>query len=72
MHRIDCSRVLLLCESSVTPHIEPLSPFIYVIALVKIIYIINRQFGENRKPEILGRTYRLGFNILPAPQYFSL
>ena len=30
-------------------------------------YITNRQVGEGKKLEILGRVYQLGFKILPVP-----
>jgi ribonuclease VapC len=42
------------------------SPLICVINLGEIIYMTKRRFGDEKKIEILGRIYQMGFNILPA------
>ena len=40
---------------------------ISIINLGEIIYMTKRRFGDNKKVEILGRVYQLGFTVLPAP-----
>jgi len=47
---------------------QRLDKLISVINLGEIIYMTKRRFGDNKKVEILGRVYQLGFNILPAPE----
>ena len=42
-------------------------PLICIINLGEIIYMTKRRFGDNKKVEILGRVYQLGFTVLPAP-----
>ena len=41
---------------------------ICVINLGEIIYLTKRRFGDNKKVEILGRIFQMGFNVLPAPE----
>ena len=41
---------------------------ICVINLGEIIYLTKRRFGDNKKVEILGRIFQMGFKVLPAPE----
>ena len=41
---------------------------ICVINLGEIIYMTKRRFGDNKKMEVLGRIFQLGFKVLPAPE----
>ena len=41
---------------------------ICVINLGEIIYLTKRRFGDNKKVEILGRLFQMGFKVLPAPE----
>ena len=43
-----------------------LDQFISVINLGEIIYMTKRQFGDEKKVEVLGRIHQLGLKILPA------
>ena len=47
---------------------QQLDRLICVINLGEIIYMIKRRFGDNKKLEILGRVYQLGFKVLQAPE----
>jgi len=41
--------------------------FINAINVGEIIYITKREFGDQKKIEVLANIERMGFNILPAP-----
>ena len=41
---------------------------ICVINLGEIIYLTKRRFGDNKKVEILGRIFQMGFKVLQAPE----
>lgn len=47
---------------------QRLDRLICVINLGEIIYMTKRQFGNNKKLEILSRVYQLGLEVLPAPE----
>jgi ribonuclease VapC len=41
--------------------------YLCAINLGEIIYATKRQFGDQRKIELLGHIHRMNFTILPAP-----
>ena len=41
--------------------------YLCAINLGEIIYATKRQYGDQRKIEVLGHIYRMNFTILPAP-----
>jgi len=45
-----------------------LNRLICVINLGEIISMTKRRFGDQKKVELLGRVYQLGFKILPVPE----
>ncbi len=47
---------------------QRLDRLICVINLGEIIYMTKRRFGDNKKVEILGRFFQLGFKVLPVPE----
>ncbi len=47
---------------------QRLDRLICVINLGEIIYMTKRRFGDNKKIEVLGRIYQLGFKVLPVPE----
>ena len=47
---------------------QRLDRLICVINLGEIIYMTKRRFGDNKKVEILGRLFQLGFRVLPVPE----
>jgi len=42
--------------------------YICVINLGEIIYVTKRNFGDNKKLEVLARVHQLGFKVLPVPE----
>ncbi len=56
--------VAKILQKSEEQHLDQL---ISVINLGEIIYLTKRQFGDNKKMEILGRIHQLGIKILPVP-----
>ena len=45
-----------------------LAQLVSMINVGEIIYMTKRQFGDQKKVEILGRIHQLGLKILPAPE----
>ncbi len=47
---------------------QRLDRLICVINLGEIIYMTKRRFADDKKVEILGRVFQLGFKVLPVPE----
>jgi ribonuclease VapC len=47
---------------------QKLDRYICVINLGEIIYETKKNFGDNKKLEVLAHIYQLGFKVLPVPE----